>query len=50
MVGNDIPKLDSEHEEQDDSASDSSDVHVDDMALLYVCLLLCKQWWVLLRS
>ena len=48
MVGNDIPKLDSEHEEQDDSASDSSDV--DDMALLYVCLLLCKQWWVLLRS
>ena len=32
-VSSDIPVLDSVHEEQDDSVTDSSDVHVDDLVL-----------------
>ena len=47
MVNSDIPELDSEHEEQDDSASDSSDV--DDMALMHARLLPRNQWWALFR-
>ena len=40
VVNSDIPELDSEHEEQDDSASDSS--NVDDMALMHTHSLLSK--------
>ena len=39
MVSSVIPELDSEQEEQDESAGD-----VDDMALMHAHLLLRKQW------
>ena len=48
VVNSDIPKLDSEHEEQDDSASGSSDV--DDMALMHARLLPRNQWWALFQG